>query len=304
MISIIICSRANEISASLANNIKNSIGCEYELILVDNSDNQHSIFSAYNIGVERSKFTHLCFIHDDVEFVTKDWGNKIAKYLLNLPNVGLLGLAGGKAAFHIPYGWTSYLPVVNIIHSLPGENNSRIEKREQTQVNGDIEPQPVVLLDGVFLCANKSFFLKCSFDESIGGFHGYDLDISMNAFSKGFTNYVILNVDLKHYSKGIFGIEYLNALIQIHKKWESELPFIERTCKITPENLRKLEMKTLVRLRKRLIRSGMTFDRIKPIVTKYVQEKGSKFDKFMLTFLDIQLYLIKKTSILRNRMIV
>jgi len=303
MISIIICSRAKEISASLANNIQQTIGCEYELILIDNSHNQHSIFSAYNTGIERSKFSHLCFIHDDVEFVTTGWGNKIAKYLINLPNIGLIGLAGGKAAFHVPFGWTSYLPVVNIIHSLPGKNSSRIEKREQTQINGDVSPQSVVLLDGVFLCANKSFFLKCSFDENIGGFHGYDLDISMNSFSKGYTNYVILNVDIKHYSKGTFGIEYLNTLVQIHKKWESELPFIERACKITPESLQKLEMKTLVRLKKRLVRSGMTFEKIKPIITKYVKEQGSGFDKYMLIFLDIQLYLIKLTSILRKRMI-
>jgi hypothetical protein len=193
--------------------------------------------------------------------------------------------------------------VVNIIHSLVDQNNVRVDKQEQTLINGDKNPQSVVLLDGVFLCANRSLFEKCKFDENLGGFHGYDLDISMQSFYHGFTNYVILDMEVKHYSKGVFGIDYINALLEVHKKWENELPFIERGCEITSEKMHKLEIKTLRRLKKRLVRAGMKFDHIKPIITKFVRQIGSRFDKFMLIFLDIQLYLIKHTSILRKRMI-
>jgi hypothetical protein len=110
-------------------------------------------------------------------------------------------------------------------------------------------------------------------------------------------------MEVKHYSKGVFGIDYINALLEVHKKWENELPFIERGCEITYEKMHKLEIKTLRRLKKRLVRAGMKFDHIKPIITKFVRQIGSRFDKFMLIFLDIQLYLIKHTSILRKRMI-
>jgi glycosyltransferase involved in cell wall biosynthesis len=302
MISIIICSKNKEISSSLANNIQDTVGCEYELIVIDNSENHYSISSAYNTGIAKSKFPYLCFVHDDVEFITKNWGDKIVEFS-KLPNVGLIGLAGGKAALRIPYGWTSYLPVVNIIHSLPDKNNVRVDKQELTLINGDTSPQPVVLLDGVFLCANRSLFTKCKFNEKIEGFHCYDLDISMKAFYNGFTNYVVLDIDIKHFSKGTFGTDYINGLFQVYEKWGNELPFIERGCKITPEDLRKLEMNTLGRLRKRLVRSGMKFARIKPIINKYVRQTGSRFDKFMLIFLDIHLFLIKQTSILRKRMI-
>jgi len=51
MISIIICSRTASISDELTQNINQTIGIPYELVIIDNSDNLYSIFSAYNEGV-------------------------------------------------------------------------------------------------------------------------------------------------------------------------------------------------------------------------------------------------------------
>ena len=301
MISIIICSRSNEIS-SLTKNIQETIGCEYELIVIDNSKNKYDIFAAYNLGVEKSKFKILCFLHEDVEFITQNWGLKITQHL-TLPNVGLIGLAGGKGALRVPYGWTSFSPVVNIIHSLTDKNNLRVDIRELSRINGDLKPESVVLLDGVFLCTNKSFFDECAFDEKIGGFHGYDLDISMSSFNEGFTNYVIFDVDLRHYSKGIFGVDYINALLKVYQKWEPKLPFIDRTCDLSLEMMYKLEKKTLLRLKKRLVRSGMKFCEIKPIIEKYRLQTGNSANKLTLIALDIQLFFIKEISTLRKLMI-
>jgi hypothetical protein len=44
MISIIICSRTQTISSDLFENIKDTIGCDYELVVIDNSENTYSIF--------------------------------------------------------------------------------------------------------------------------------------------------------------------------------------------------------------------------------------------------------------------
>ena len=60
MISCIICSRRPDISAELKENIASTIGCEYELVVIDNSKNEYSIFSAYNEGVRRAKGDILC----------------------------------------------------------------------------------------------------------------------------------------------------------------------------------------------------------------------------------------------------
>ncbi len=66
MISLIICSRKSDISNSLKENIERTIGTDYELIVIDNSTNKYSIFSAYNEGVRRSKGDILCFMHEDI----------------------------------------------------------------------------------------------------------------------------------------------------------------------------------------------------------------------------------------------
>ena len=77
MISIIICSRNSNISSELRQNIAETIGCEHELVIIDNSTNNHSIFNAYNEGVKRSKGEILCFCHDDIIFHSTSWGSSI-----------------------------------------------------------------------------------------------------------------------------------------------------------------------------------------------------------------------------------
>ena len=84
MISIIICSRAASISDELIQNIDQTIGLPYELVIIDNSDNLYSIFNAYNEGVKRSKYELLCFMHDDIIFKKEsNWGKKIVKHFNN-----------------------------------------------------------------------------------------------------------------------------------------------------------------------------------------------------------------------------
>ncbi len=43
MISIIICSRGEKISTLLEQNIQNTIGTQFEIILIDNSENKYFI---------------------------------------------------------------------------------------------------------------------------------------------------------------------------------------------------------------------------------------------------------------------
>jgi hypothetical protein len=51
MISLVICSRTSQLNESLRQNIDETIGVEYELVLIDNSKNELSIFEAYNKGI-------------------------------------------------------------------------------------------------------------------------------------------------------------------------------------------------------------------------------------------------------------
>ena len=81
MISIIICNRKKVLDPKLENNIKSTIGIEYEIINIDNSDNRYNIFQAYNKGIQKSKYPYICFMHDDILYHTVNWGKNIIDYL-------------------------------------------------------------------------------------------------------------------------------------------------------------------------------------------------------------------------------
>ena len=89
MISIIICSRNLGIDPKLSTNITSTIGCEYELIVIDNSQNKYSIFQAYNIGIEKSTSEIICFVHEDVLFHSKDWGKKLIEIFFKSDDEGI-----------------------------------------------------------------------------------------------------------------------------------------------------------------------------------------------------------------------
>jgi len=105
MISIIICSRKSIIDVRLSENLNDTIGCEYELIIIDNSENKYSIFEAYNLGIQRSTGNYLCFIHDDILFHTLVWGNVIKSIFQSDLNIGLIGVAGAKLKTKMPSGY-------------------------------------------------------------------------------------------------------------------------------------------------------------------------------------------------------
>jgi Glycosyl transferase family 2. len=117
MISCIICSRAADISAELSQNILSTVGCDCEIVVIDNHDNRYSIFSAYNEGVRRAKGDILCFMHDDIILHTQDWGKVITTHFED-ESIGLIGFAGAHFLPSYPtYWWSSpFVSQYNIDH--------------------------------------------------------------------------------------------------------------------------------------------------------------------------------------------
>ena len=84
MISFIICAASPALLENLRKNIHETTGVEFELIIVENYDNRYNIFQAYNIGVKRSQYSILCFLHEDVLFVTPGWGKMIRRWTTSI----------------------------------------------------------------------------------------------------------------------------------------------------------------------------------------------------------------------------
>lgn len=228
MISCIICSRQPDISDELKENIKSTIGCDYELVVIDNSANKYSIFSAYNEGVRRAKGDILCFMHEDVLFRSNNWGG-IVRNLLDDKSIGLLGVFGSHFMSSAPlYWWDSpYISQYSI-----NTNNGHQEMQEHTCFyhNGLAD---VAVVDGVCIFANRNIFNYISFDaEHYDGFHAYDVDLSMQVQAKNMRVCVTKEVLIEHFwcERLMYDKRYAAMLDRNMRvfatKWSTSLPIV------------------------------------------------------------------------------
>lgn len=218
MISLIICSRTKVLSEEFTQNISDTIGNQYELILIDNSESSYSIFEAYNLGIQKSKGDLLCFIHDDILFHTKEWGLILQSEFKENPNFALIGIAGAKVKTQYPTGWwdcENKYKVVNIIQHEKG----KVEKQFFGFTNDNL--QEVLVIDGVFMALKrKNNFL---FDTDLTGFHNYDLSLSCNVKTKGKKIGVTKKILIEHLSIGTLNKDWFSSIMSFHNKYQQSL---------------------------------------------------------------------------------
>ena len=208
MLSIIVSSHKQDFFEQFSENIKKTIGnIPYEIIQIWNPALM-SICQAYNKGAKSAKYDHLLFMHEDTLFLTENWGEILFEKYFSLPNVGVLGMAGDKHKFKMPYGFSSGIKGCGFI-SVYHERKIKI-----SNVN---YPIPVKVLDGVFLAMKREVYEKYPFDETLSGFHFYDVDISLRV-SENYQNYVINDFFIFHFSEGNFGNQWLQAAIDFNKR--------------------------------------------------------------------------------------
>ncbi len=299
MLSIIVCSRNNVLSTAFKNNINDTIGIDYELIHVDNSENKYSIFSAYNLGISKSKYNYLCMVHEDVLFHSHNWGAAIITHLQD-PKTGILGVAGGDLVTRVPASWATLIsPSQNIIQTDSSKNKTT---HQLDPLDYKLSKRSSVTLDGILLCMRKDITDKIRFDENLKGFHGYDYDISLQATVAGYVNYVIYDIKLEHFSKGKTDILYFRNLIAIYKKWGKYLPLIGEN--ITADErleIPTIEQKKLLQLTKKMVRKGFEKQEIVSEISYYANIIGFKkatnnlkFRIFLIRFFNCPKYLFRK----------
>jgi len=241
MISIIICSRDTKVFKLVSESIQETIGVEYEIIGIDNSNGKYSICQAYNIGAERSNFDFLCFMHEDLTFKTNEWGKIVLEYF-NDVSIGLIGVAGSKFKSKSNSPWWGVIGLFPEYHNLRYiQSYESKAKSEYCSLNPNNEViADVVTLDGFWLFTRKSIWRNNKFDEHIlKGFHFYDLDFSLQVKQK-FRVCVIYDLLIEHKSAGSVNKSWAENSIVFHEKWKDYLPI--STITISPKELHKYEL--------------------------------------------------------------
>jgi hypothetical protein len=224
MISIIICSVNPVFLSNVSKNIAETIGTPFEIIAVDNSKDSKGICAVYNKAASKAKYPFLCFMHEDISIDTMNWGKLVCEHLSG-ERSGLLGVAGGDTKSMAPSSWS--IPVISNEINLwqHYKFNERLPERILC-TNGAFEgnKKKVVTLDGVWLCTKKEVFQQFIFDEKmLKGFHGYDIDYSLQVGTK-YNVYVVFDIVIHHYSQGTPDRKWVDSAIAVSRKWKSRLP--------------------------------------------------------------------------------
>lgn len=222
MVSIIICGRAPKISETQNKNIKNTIGnINYEIIYIDNSAKKYSIFEAYQKGVDLALFPYLCFMHEDLIFHSNHWGEILINTLKDT-SIGLIGTMGTYYLDTYSVYWTIQTLMRGSLVHKTNNNKYEIRKCNDHPELGNY----AVAIDGLWMATRKELFNNSIFwdTKTYSGFHFYDMDLSLQIFTKGYKIKIIDNISIEHKTKGIVNESFYINSMKFHKKWDKYLP--------------------------------------------------------------------------------
>ncbi|MFC4209852.1 hypothetical protein GJU39_19695 [Pedobacter petrophilus] len=225
MISLIIASANPEYLKKLKDNIAQTIGVQYELLITDNKNQKKGLSQMYNEAASLAKFELLCFMHEDIEYMTYGWGRILIDTFASR-TIGLLGVAGSTYKSLTPSMWVADGilgdPVrVNMIQHFKYTSVSPIQHR----INPLKEQlSQVTTIDGVWMCMPRYVFEQHRFDEELlPGFHGYDLDLSLQIVGS-YPIYVTHEILISHFSEGNPGRDWMDTILKVHQKHLAKLP--------------------------------------------------------------------------------
>jgi hypothetical protein len=242
MLSIVICSVNTAFLRDVTENIRGTVGVEFELLVWDNREAKLGLSEVYNRMAEQARYPFICFLHEDILFTTPDWGKVLIQLFKDRPGAGVAGVAGGKYKSLFYSGWYTGQPGLdgqNITHRINGR-----DEKLRLPAGGTEDELRVVCVDGVLICCTREIWQEVRFDPvTLKGFHFYDIDFSLRA-SFRCEVWVTLKIDLIHITQGgDYGDRWVKEAIHYHEVRKDLLPaYVEED--IDPSMVSSLERKT------------------------------------------------------------
>ncbi|MGQ9804886.1 MAG: glycosyltransferase [Chlorobiales bacterium] len=223
MLSIVICSVSPVFQKQVVENFAQTVGCEHEFIIFDNRVHRYGLCKVYNLCAQKAKYPYLCFAHEDVVIMTKDWGTKLISHMKSDESIGAIGVAG--------IGFVSERPKPSTPRAAAFFRVKHVDKHTARRADiwrpkGKIGLFRVATIDGQFIFTTKKVWQEFPFDEEhFTHFHLYDLDFSMQVN----TRYKVMattELDITHYSFGTYDDTHRSFYTTFIKKWRHRLPLL------------------------------------------------------------------------------
>lgn len=273
MISVIICSVDRDALALVKDNIRSTIGVEHEIVAIDNLGTGKGICEVYNEGTALARYDILCFMHEDVVILTKDWGRKV-KAIFDDATVGLLGVAGSTCRSLTPSGWfppSEYGTAPWRLNMIQGSKYNNAGQKTDYFNPANEKLSRVACVDGVWFCTIKNIARLVKFDSDLlKGFHGYDIDYSLGV-SNSHQVMVTFDILLRHESEGNFDITWLKEIIKVQNKYKDQLPVSYDPLALP--DFENLERKASNRfLRENIKKKELSNNELSKVVSMYFQK--------------------------------
>jgi hypothetical protein len=180
---------------------------------------EFSLSEIYNRGLKESVNDIVVFLHHDLTVETNQWGRKLLKIFERNPEYGIIGVAGTKYMPSSGMWWENRKKMYGRVkHTHEG-------KTWMTAYSDDLgsEIEEVVVVDGVFFAVNKTK-LNQNFDESVKGFHFYDITFCYRNFLEGVKLGVTTLIKINHQSIGMTNESWEENRKEFSEKYKDKLP--------------------------------------------------------------------------------
>ena len=198
--------------------LKKTCGIKNVEVIQKVNNGEKSLSQVYNEIIDESTNDIIIFCHDDLEFDTSNWGKRIIKHF-EKSDFGILGVAGTTEIPKSGMWWEDKRKMIGIVnHKHEGK---KWESKYSKSWGDDISESCIV--DGLFIAIDKTK-IKERFDESVEGFHFYDVYFSVKNFLGGVKIGVIFNVRLTHLSIGQTNESWEEKRQVFSTEYEDKLP--------------------------------------------------------------------------------
>lgn len=217
MVTIVYCTR--EHNPEHTEHLRKTSGLHKHAQIIEIINNGESLTKCYNRGLEQAENDIVVFCHDDIEMKNNGWAKKLVRHYEKNPEHGILGVAGTKSLSKTGRWWDDKRAMYGRVeHTHQGK--SWLSKYSADQGN---RIEDTVIVDGVFFSVHKGR-IEENFDESVEGFHFYDVDFCFRNYLKGVKVGVHTNIKINHMSIGQTNDQWEENRKAFAEKFEDKLP--------------------------------------------------------------------------------
>ena len=151
--------------------LKKSCGHPKTEVIEKVTNGEKNLSQVYNEIISESSNDIVVLCHDDIYFDTKNWGQKLEKLFEKNEEFSIIGIAGTTEMPKSGMWWEDRSKMCGIVNH--EHNGKKWESRYSDSLQNLIKE--VVIVDGLFIAINKNK-IKHTFDETVSGFHMYDVN--------------------------------------------------------------------------------------------------------------------------------